>query len=90
MRKEYVPYVAILIIQIVIIAVGIGLFFFYDTQYKDLVNNPSKLCLIGSCQAQSQSCGTSPFKIETVDGQKSAVCAPPSIFTIPSTSTSSS
>lgn len=80
--------VVFLIVLVVIAFIGIGLLFLFELQYRNLINNESKLCLSGSCEATSTTCGSTPFKYKS-DG--SIACAPSSIFAgqIPNTNTSS-
>jgi hypothetical protein len=86
MAKKTDPLFVFMIILIVVCVVGIILVIIFYLQYKDLVDNESKLCLSGSCKYTSDNCGSSPFKLDD-DGV--VVCKPPSIFTsqIPATST---
>jgi hypothetical protein len=71
------PIVIFIIILSIIAVVGIGLLVLFELQYSNIVNNESKLCLSGSCEAQSVKCGSTPFKLNT-SGPPS--CAPSSIF----------
>jgi uncharacterized membrane protein YqiK len=86
MAKKTDPLFVFMIILIVVCVVGIILVIIFYLQYKDLVDNESKLCLTGSCAATSNNCGSSPFKL---DDSGSIVCKPQSIFAsqIPATST---
>lgn len=73
-------------IIIFILLVGIGLLIGFEVSYRQIVNNPSPLCMSQTCKGTTESCGTSPFKIENGE----TVCKPSSIFVnqIPQTSTS--
>jgi hypothetical protein len=71
------PIVIFIIILSIIAVVGIGLLVLFELQYSNIVNNPGKLCLSGSCEAPSEKCGSTPFKLN-VSGPPT--CAPSSIF----------
>jgi len=88
MAKKTDPLFVFMIILIVVCVVGIILVIIFYLQYKDLVDNESKLCLIGSCAHTSDNCGSLPFKLDD-DGV--VVCKPQSIFAsqIPATNTGS-
>ncbi len=78
--------VIFIIILSIIAVIGIGLLVLFELQYRNIVNNESKLCLSGSCEAPSNQCGSTPFKLNT---SGPPTCAPSSIFAgrIPNTST---
>ena len=69
-------WIALSILLIVLVAV-IGLYFFREIGYRNLINNESKLCLSHNCAYTTSTCGVLPFKVDA-DGQLN--CAPPNIF----------
>lgn len=89
MAKKTDPLFVFMIILIVVCVIGVVLFIIFYLQYRNIVDNESKLCLTGSCAAESNNCGTLPFRL---DDDGAITCKPPSIFTgqIPNTNTSSS